>query len=159
MIRRPSPADAANIQQLLDAAFEPSVYESRVRTFAVNRVHHEWVFERDAKVVAHILFTQAFDGDRPIGWHLGPVAVHPEFQHQGIGSQLVRAAVNEEPIFPDSVFVLGDPHFYERFGFRVTEKARCPYNEGNTHFRALRWNDDGPIFEIGYCSSFSEAEE
>ncbi|MEM7011534.1 MAG: N-acetyltransferase, partial [Verrucomicrobiota bacterium] len=118
MIRRPSPADTLAIQQLLDAAFEPSKYESRVRTFAANQIHQEWVFERDSKIVAHILFTQAFDGDQSIGWHLGPVAVHPEFQHQGIGSQFIREAINAEPVFPDPVFVLGDPHFYERFGFR-----------------------------------------
>ena len=49
---------------------------------------------------------------------LAPLAVSPEFQNRGIGSELVRVGLEEcrrarHPI----VFVLGHPTYYPRFGF------------------------------------------
>ena len=55
------------------------------------------------------------------GVGLGPVAVRPEWQRRGVGSALVRQGLErcrtleQRPAF---CVVLGDPHFYARFGFR-----------------------------------------
>lgn len=74
------------------------------------------------EVVGHILFSPvAFepqvDGLRVAG--LGPMAVRPDRQREGIGSALVRAglAACREAGF-DAVVVLGHPAYYPRFGFR-----------------------------------------
>jgi putative acetyltransferase len=76
--------------------------------------------ERD-RVVGHIAFTgailEAYAVESPIV-ALGPMAVRPDRQRQGIGSALVRAglsAIRESG--RDVVVVVGHPAFYPRFGF------------------------------------------
>jgi putative acetyltransferase len=55
------------------------------------------------------------------GIGLAPVAVRPDVQSQGIGSQLIRAGLRfcQEPGY-DYCVVLGSPEYYQRFAF---EKA------------------------------------
>ena len=49
---------------------------------------------------------------------LTPLAVRPEYQRRGIGSALVRAAVQEADRRGEPVVVLeGSPHYYGRLGF------------------------------------------
>lgn len=68
-------------------------------------------------VVAHILYSPALVGTVE-GAALGPMAVLPEHQRQGIGSQLV-ATGNERLQIAGCPFVIviGHPAFYPRFGF------------------------------------------
>jgi putative acetyltransferase len=73
------------------------------------------------QIVGHILFTTvAIQAEERIieGMGLGPMAVSPEFQRQGIGFQLVRAGVDliEKAKYP-FIIVLGHPAYYLRFGF------------------------------------------
>lgn len=161
-VRKTVASDRGAIHELLDAAFHPSRYESRLRDLVVDGedTFEEWVIEKESRIVGHILYTLARDGDKVIGYHLAPVCVHPEFQKQGIGSQLIRETLAMQPIAEASVFVLGDPDYYERFGFSKTQTARCPFDENNQHFRALRWDDDehNP-FDIGYASAFEDAAD
>ena len=79
------------------------------------------VAERDGRVVGHILLTpvtiDSDDGVTSMAMGLGPMAVLPECQQQGIGSQLVRAGLQEcRKIGQFVVFVLGHPTYYPRFG-------------------------------------------
>ena len=49
---------------------------------------------------------------------LAPMAVHPEFQSQGIGSRLVREGLERcRNLGHRIVVVVGHPEFYPRFGF------------------------------------------
>lgn len=49
---------------------------------------------------------------------LAPLAVHPQFQKQGIGSELVKEALAKAENKQEAlVIVLGHPNFYRRFGF------------------------------------------
>jgi putative acetyltransferase len=75
----------------------------------------------DNQVVGHILFTPVTveTKTRTIkGMGLAPMAVMPECQRQGIGSQLVKAGLDqiERAGYP-FVIVLGHPEYYPRFGF------------------------------------------
>ena len=59
---------------------------------------------------------------------LGPLAVAPDRQRQGIGSALVRAGLDRlGKAGPGHVFVLGDPSYYRRFGFAPERNAAPPY--------------------------------
>lgn len=160
--------DEGAIDELLAEAFAPSELEGSlvraIREETKSSAIHEWVAmdPSDAQVLAYALFTPAFDGwegDR-IGLHLGPVAVFPSCQRQGIGSGLLRHALASESICQEVVYVLGDPNYYERLGFgAVPERYFCPYDPGNAHFRALRASPAGaaqPRRPIGYHRLFKE---
>ncbi len=50
---------------------------------------------------------------------LAPIAVHPDFQNQGIGSALVNAGLSKANVLEQTlIIVLGHPEFYSRFGFK-----------------------------------------
>ncbi len=147
---------------MLDRAFAPSTYESRL-VQNVRRgdagTYHDWVVAgAEGAVVGYILFTLALHGSKVIGFHLAPLAVHPEFQNQGLGTLLVETSLASSALGKSAVFVLGDPGYYERFGFTEVTSVLCPYDEGNTHFRARRWVEVREPFTIGYVDAFREAE-
>lgn len=75
---------------------------------------------KDKKVVGHILFSpiiiQSPKGNIP-ALALAPLAVCPEFQNQGIGSQLVKQGLEECQRLGHIVIVIGHPTYYTRFGF------------------------------------------
>lgn len=79
------------------------------------------VAEHDGRVVGHIFFSSVtIESDQVVlsGLGLAPMAVLPEFQRQGIGSELVRCGLNEcRRLSTPFVIVLGHPEFYPRFGF------------------------------------------
>jgi len=60
-------------------------------------------------------------------WHLGPVAVVPEMQGQGIGSQLLEHFCRYMDQAGEVAFLetdkLENVRLYERFGFSVTDEA------------------------------------
>ena len=70
------------------------------------------------KIVGHILYSPIVVGGAFKGAALGPLAVLPDFQRQGVGSQLV-AAGNQQLATAGCPFVivLGHTEFYPRFGF------------------------------------------
>jgi len=74
----------------------------------------------DSQAVGHILFTTVhLEPAVPIeAAILAPLAVLPEYQNQGIGSQLIKEGLRR---LVDQgvglVFVLGYPDYYSRFGF------------------------------------------
>ena len=74
-----------------------------------------------SRVVGHILFSpfviEMKDGAVP-ALTLAPLAVRPEFQNQGIGSQLVRDGLERcRTLGHRIVVVVGHPNYYPRFGF------------------------------------------
>lgn len=59
---------------------------------------------------------------------LGPLCVTPDHQKSGIGSALVRQGI--ERLRGQGVVqvqVLGDPNYYQRFGFRCDDRLAPPY--------------------------------
>ncbi len=77
-------------------------------------------FEND-KAVGHILFTKCSINDIedcPLMHILGPLAVIPEYQKQGIGSKLVNEGLKRiKELGSEMVFVLGHKEYYPKFGF------------------------------------------
>jgi putative acetyltransferase len=71
-------------------------------------------------VVGHVAFSPvAIEGGGPPALGLGPLAVAPSLQRDGIGSWLVRAGL-ERCVEAGAalVVVLGHAGYYPRFGFR-----------------------------------------
>lgn len=97
----------------------------------------------DASVIAgHVLFSRmaAFAGDQPIAAAgLGPVAVVPQRQRQGIGGRLIEAGLAAlADLEVRLVFVLGDPRYYRRFGFDAATAAAFASPYAGPHLMA-RW--------------------
>jgi putative acetyltransferase len=79
------------------------------------------VSEEADDVVGHIMFSRALlDAPRQLVMvqSLSPLAVAPRWQRQGIGSDLIRAGLQQldERGVP-LVFLEGDPGYYSRLGF------------------------------------------
>ncbi|MGP1283753.1 MAG: GNAT family N-acetyltransferase [Parasphingopyxis sp.] len=49
---------------------------------------------------------------------VGPVAVHPGHQNQGIGKHMTRVVTQRLDLAGRSAMMIGDPDYYEPFGFR-----------------------------------------
>lgn len=88
-----------------------------------------FVAVKDTQIVGHIVFTVcALESGKQQCVLLGPLAVHPNFMRRGIGANLIRMGIDQarSQAFA-AVFVLGDPAYYERFGFEVEENVQTPY--------------------------------
>jgi putative acetyltransferase len=92
------------------------------------------VAEQDGEVVGHVLFSELSvttpDGASTAGLALAPLAVLPQWQRRGIGTQLVQTALQQlrEQDW-GLVLVLGEPEYYGRFGFTADQARglRSPY--------------------------------
>lgn len=85
------------------------------------------------KIVGHILFSPVELTGYPqlniMG--LAPMAVLPNYQNQGIGSQLVSAGLKQcEDLGVGAVVVLGHARYYPRFGFKPSSQfgIECEYD-------------------------------
>jgi putative acetyltransferase len=109
--------------------------------------------ERDGRIIGHVLFSRLKAPMKALG--LAPVAIHPSFQKQGVGSALIREGLDRAR--KDGwmcVFVLGDPGYYGRFGFRA-ETAKgysSPYS--GDHFMAAPLSEIPKSGEIVYPKPF-----
>ncbi len=82
------------------------------------------------EIAAHILFTPcAVDGADRRAALLGPLAVTPSRQRQGLGGTLIHSGFAQLRLRGiGQVLVLGDPAYYRRFGFRPERSIRPPYD-------------------------------
>jgi putative acetyltransferase len=72
----------------------------------------------DGAIVGHIMFSPLSVGSM-VGVGLGPMAVAPGHQRQGIGSRLVEAGIERlRRAACPFIIVIGHPSFYPRFGFQ-----------------------------------------
>ncbi|HWP61370.1 MAG TPA: N-acetyltransferase [Candidatus Paceibacterota bacterium] len=83
------------------------------------------VAQQDGKIVGYILFTKIefVEHREHRGLAIGPVAVAPTMQKQGIGSLLIREGLKRaNELGFDSVLLLGSPAYYPRFGFKLASE-------------------------------------
>ena len=79
--------------------------------------------EDDGEAVGHIAISPATVGESENGWYfLGPVGVVPSHQGRGIGSSLIREALQRmKDKGAGGIVLVGEPKFYNQFGFRNIE--------------------------------------
>ena len=85
----------------------------RLRGMAIRRLKVQYIWSRHHPRESH--------------WHLGPVAVVPEMQGQGVGSLLLEYFCRYVDQVEGEAYLetdrLENVRLYERFGFSVTEEA------------------------------------
>ena len=84
----------------------------------------------EEQIVGHVLFTLAIVGDMCKGMGLGPVAVLPAYQNQGVGTDLIQEGLERcRTMGYKRVVVVGHPTYYPRFGFVPASRYGLFYNE------------------------------
>lgn len=121
LIRPEQPNDHRAVFGLNVAAFD-SASEAKL----VDRLRNECevfislVAIDDQNIMGHIFFSPVIlvSDDKAKIFGLGPMAVAPVHQRQGVGSALLRTGLDQcRKIGGKAVVVLGHPDFYPRFGF------------------------------------------
>ena len=126
-IRLAQETDLDSILKVIETAFSDE--ENKVIMNLVQELHQETtspsikllVAEVDNQVIGYVSFSPIFlkTDSSIVGYILAPLAVSPEHQKQGVGSNLINAGI--EMLTKDGVGVLmvyGDPAYYGRFGFK-----------------------------------------
>ncbi|MDH4316928.1 MAG: N-acetyltransferase [Desulfobulbaceae bacterium] len=154
-IRKVTPDIHPKVSALLRQAFPDSTNEALIvdSLHNHNKIIYEWICIHINMVIAHIAFSKAYKGTDVCGLHLGTLAVKPEFQNRGIGSELLRFSLRQEPIKDSTIFVFGPPAFYNKFGFEPCSIPTCTRNKKGCSFLSMRNNESVP-FTVGYEQEF-----
>jgi putative acetyltransferase len=118
-VREEHPDDVAAIRDVNTRAFGQELEANIVDALRSNRAALlSLVATVGGRVVGHVMYSELIVGDIS-GAALGPVAVLPEHQRQGIGSLLIEAGNRkiQEAGYP-FIVVIGHANYYPRFGFR-----------------------------------------
>ncbi len=120
IIRSEEPGDESAIAAVHVAAF-PTAAESRL-VDALRAGRHlavSLVAIVNHLVAGHIAFSPVTVDGATGGLGLAPVAVLPAFRRRGIAARLVREGLARSVALGYGfAVVLGEPHYYSRFGFR-----------------------------------------
>lgn len=137
-IRDESPRDRKAVYRVVSSAFgrvaEAELVEQlrEARDSVVSLVADE-----DGQIVGHVQLSR-MDAPFP-ALALAPVSVVPKRQRSGIGSALIKKAVDRARSEGwAAIFVLGDPNYYERFGFDREAAAGFTCLYAGRHFMVLK---------------------
>lgn len=118
------------------------------------------VAERGGSIVGQISFSPArTSGDSSSWYALGPVAVLPAHQGNGIGSSLVRAGL--QAIFElgaSGCILTGNPTYYSRFGFTLSPES-APLGEPREFFMVKLLRGELPAGPIHFHEAFASAAQ
>ena len=117
--------DVDDVRDINKAAFRDHPISRQTEHLIVEALRDSGALEvslvavSEGRAVGHIAFSRVRVGDSESGWFLlGPVAVLPSIQGQGVGSALLQSGLAELRAKGASGCVLvGDPGYYGRFGF------------------------------------------
>ena len=119
------------------------------------------------KIVGHVLFSPAtIEGEPGVikGMGLAPMAVLPEMQRQGIGTQLVKKGIEYlKGTQCPFIIVLGHPEYYPRFGFEIASPygIKCQWEGVPDEAFMILWFDKSMMNRVSgigrYKDEFIEA--
>jgi len=124
-IRPERSGDAEAIHTLLLACFETDSEATLVDALrAAGNLRVSLVAEYEDRIIGHVAFSPAQSADGALGAGLAPLAVAAEHRREGLGARLVEAGIEAcRAAGFGWVVVLGEPEYYERFGFEAAPKA------------------------------------
>jgi putative acetyltransferase len=139
-IREEQPEDITAIREVNNRAFGQEQESNIIDALRSNGgVLLSLVATLVGHVVGHILYSPASVGT-VTGSALGPMAVVPEHQRQGIGSKLVETGNRKlQNAGCPFIIVLGHSTYYPRFGFTPasTHSIKCEWNVPDDEFMLL----------------------
>ncbi len=134
LIRDEVPSDEAAIESVIAAAFRDMPYSNQTETFIMAALRRAGALTISlvAEEAGHVLGQAAFspvkiDGHASNWYGLGPIAVTPERQREGIGSALMEEGLGRlHDIGAAGCMLVGDPAWYQRFGFHNEPRLILP---------------------------------
>jgi putative acetyltransferase len=139
-IREEQPGDITAIRELNRRAFGQDQEGHIVDALRANGAALlSLVATLQSRVAGHIMYSPVLVG-HVTGAALGPMAVLPEHQRQGIGSMLVEAGSQKlKHAGCPFIVVVGHSAFYARFGFKPasTYGVNCEWDVPDDVFMAL----------------------
>jgi len=167
-IRPENPKDLESIRRVNEVAFGGQAEANIVDRLRRDRVITvSLVATVESETVGNIVFSPVQVGDGSDTFEslgLGPMAVLPDFQRKGIGSRLVETGLDFcRTAGYGTVFVLGHPEFYPRFGFVPTRPIgiESEYDVPPEAFMVVELHE-GKLNKLSgtvkYHQAFSEAE-
>ena len=136
-IRQISNEDNDKIIKLLYKSFGPgrfarSVY--RLREKNDRDTEFSYIYELNNQILSSISYYKTFLNNDINGLLLGPLAVDPEHRGKGYGIELVKytIALIKKTMAYDFILVIGDYHYYEKFGFKKINNTFSFYGPVNS---------------------------
>ena len=158
-IRQISNEDNDKIIKLLHKSFGPgrfarSVY--RLREKNDRDTEFSYIYELNNQILSSISYYKTFLNNDINGLLLGPLAVDPEHRDKGYGVELVKytIALIKKTMAYDFILVIGDYHYYEKFGFKKINNTFSFYGPVNSekvlilHLKDELKNNDYKIMEF-----------
>ena len=146
MLRKAEIRDVKDIQKLLTYFAGRGDMLSRSLSELYESVRDFYIFEDEARLVGaaalHIVWEDLAE--------VRSVAVAEDAGGRGIGTQLVRACLDEANILGlKRVFCLTyKPEFFGRFGFRVADKSELPHKVWGDCIKCVKFPDCDEIAMI-----------
>ncbi len=164
-IRPEQSSDCSAIAALTLAAFANAPHSSHTEHLIVRELRSagalsvSLVAEASGAIIGHVALSPVSISSGERNWYgLGPISVAPEQQGQGLGSQLMRAALDAlRALGADGCVLLGDPDFYSRFGFRPLAGLILP-DVPPEYFQALPLGLQTPQGTVSYHPAFAAQE-
>lgn len=164
LIRQERPGDEPAIRSVTEAAFADHPHSQGTEPAIIDALRADGdlpvslVAEADSVILGHVAFSPAHLSGNEAGWYtLGPVAVVPERQGQGIGRALIEAGLRQmRESGAQGVVVLGDPDLYARFGFR---RGTALHITGSLagYFQVLPFGSTIPASTVEFAPAFASA--
>ncbi|MCM2252120.1 MAG: N-acetyltransferase, partial [Ramlibacter sp.] len=106
-------------------------------------------------IVGHVAVSPVSISDGSTGWYgLGPISVKPDLQRMGIGSLLMRAALQRlRERGAAGCLLVGDPSYYARFGFKPEPRLVLP-DVPARYFQALPLGPSLPRGVVTFHEAF-----
>lgn len=147
-VRSENPADRPAVLAVIEAAFAGDDGDRPVEAKLLEELWADPAFlpqlalvavDDDGTICGHVTTTRGYIGSVP-ALGLGPIGVLPAYQGRGIGSLLVEESVRRaRALRESSIALLGDPAFYDRFGFVRADSLGVlpPEPAWGEHFQVL----------------------
>lgn len=131
VIREEQPQDYSAVENLTEKAFADLEISEHQEHLLVARLRNSDSFipelslvaEIGGNIVGHILYSRAkfIAGEKEhITLALAPLSVHPDYQKNGIGSQLVLNSFKRaKKLGYASIVIIGHPDYYPRLGCKL----------------------------------------
>jgi predicted N-acetyltransferase YhbS len=132
IIRRAAETDLAGIYDLVKVAFQTAQvtngleqdYQAQLREGDNYIPELDLVADEDGELIGHIMLTKTYitcEDNKAEALLLGPISIALPYRNRGIGTLLINESLRlAKEMGYRSVFLVGDPAYYRRFGFEPT---------------------------------------